>query len=178
MTTQRDEDLDPSFLKTIIDAKVPPSGLSEDRLEHTVKPDVLVALLGVYGTQFASYTTLLWQVPALSLTAQAFLLTIALNSMSTPQERMVASGLSLAITAAAVFLMHNHRGHAINHGFLAARVGEGLWLRDLLGPLSVTDATPKLADGVAVGELSITAATEFGRVVSLRSAPSTRPSLF
>jgi hypothetical protein len=37
-------------------------------------PDQLISLLSVYAGQYASYTTLLWQVPALSLTAQAFLL--------------------------------------------------------------------------------------------------------
>ena len=42
-------------------------------------PDQLTSLLGVYASRYASYTTLLWQVPALSLTAQAFLLTIALS---------------------------------------------------------------------------------------------------
>lgn len=35
-----------------------------------VAPDQLIALLGVSASQYASYTTLLWQVPALSLTAQ------------------------------------------------------------------------------------------------------------
>src|SRR6266567_2276116 len=33
-------------------------------------PDSLVSLLSLYGGQFGSYTTLLWQVPALGLTAQ------------------------------------------------------------------------------------------------------------
>jgi hypothetical protein len=39
-------------------------------------PGDMVALLNVYTGQFASYTTLLWQVPALGLTAQAFLMTM------------------------------------------------------------------------------------------------------
>jgi hypothetical protein len=42
-------------------------------------PDQLISLLGVYASQYASYTALMWQVPALSLTAQAFLLTLALG---------------------------------------------------------------------------------------------------
>jgi hypothetical protein len=28
-------------------------------------PDQLISLLGVYASQYASYTTLLWQVPSL-----------------------------------------------------------------------------------------------------------------
>ena len=32
-------------------------------------PDQLISLLGVYAARYASYTTLLWQHPALSLTA-------------------------------------------------------------------------------------------------------------
>ena len=46
------------------------------------------ALLAVYAGQFGSYTTLLWQVPALSLTAQAFLFTIALAKDANPGARV------------------------------------------------------------------------------------------
>jgi len=53
--------------------KPPEDGTKFDR-------DNLLSLLSVYTTQFASYTTLLWQVPALGLAAQAFLMTIVLGS--------------------------------------------------------------------------------------------------
>ena len=45
-------------------------------------PDQLISLPGVYAAQYASCTTLLWQVPALSLTAQALLLTMARKRLS------------------------------------------------------------------------------------------------
>jgi hypothetical protein len=57
----------------------PPVGGDRPKLAPET-PDQLISLLGVYANQYASCTTLLWQVPALSLTAQAFLLTIALSN--------------------------------------------------------------------------------------------------
>jgi hypothetical protein len=37
------------------------------KLTGEARDAFLVSLLGVYSAQYASYTTLLWQVPALSL---------------------------------------------------------------------------------------------------------------
>ncbi|WP_404381130.1 hypothetical protein LL946_12555 [Knoellia locipacati] len=55
----------------------------------------------------------LWQVPGLSLTAQAFLLTIALGSRSySANERLVAAALGLVVALASVQLMRRHRYHA------------------------------------------------------------------
>jgi hypothetical protein len=43
-----------------------PVSLPADDDRPKLAPDQLIALLGVYAGQYASYTTLLWQVPALS----------------------------------------------------------------------------------------------------------------
>lgn len=110
---------------------------------------VLAALLGVYATQFGSYTTLLWQVPALSLTAQAFLMTIALSDDSN-MARLIASVLSIMIAGTSISLMHNQRGHAINHGVLALRVSRKLGLARELGKLAIHDAKPEFADAETV----------------------------
>ena len=48
-------------------------------------------LLTIFAAQFNSYTSMLCTVPALALTAQAFLLTIALNNMSTRGATIVTS---------------------------------------------------------------------------------------
>jgi hypothetical protein len=105
--------------------------------------DNLISLLGVYATQFGSYTTLVWQVPALSLTAQSFLLTIALGSDSTKYARLIASGLSVVISWASYALLHDQRGHAINHGELAKRISEKLDLKQITdGDFTVDDAKP------------------------------------
>ncbi len=114
------------------------------RVEDEKNRDHLVSLLGVYAGQFGSYTTLLWQVPALGLTAQAFLLTIALDYASSRWARCTASVLSIIIALASAVLMHNQRGREINHGELLRRISEKLLLRDLLGgDIELDDALPQ-----------------------------------
>jgi hypothetical protein len=55
----------------------------------------------------------MWQVPGLSLTAQAFLLTIALGSQNyTLIERLVAALLGAAVAVASIQLMRRHMFHA------------------------------------------------------------------
>ena len=65
----------------------------------------LISLPGVYAARYASYTTLLWQLPALSLTAWAFLLTIALSHSDGVSARVTAAALSAVISAASYALM-------------------------------------------------------------------------
>jgi hypothetical protein len=103
-----------------------------------------ISLLGVYATQFGSYTTLLWQVPALSLTAQSFLLTIAVGSGSSNYARLISSGLSVIIALSSYALMHDQRGHAINYG----KISEYLSAQMCLGTLKLNenDAVPRTTD--------------------------------
>ena len=120
-------------------------------------PDVehLMSLVSVHASQYASYTSLLWQVPALGLTAQSFLLTIALTSSSSVTARLIASVLGIAIAAASWQLMHDQRGRAINHAALLRRlVGpHGLGLGPLLGHLTEPDGTPPCTDAVDIWEV-------------------------
>lgn len=53
--------------------------------------------------------TLLWQTPALALTAHAFLLTISLSSSSPRISVLVASFLGIVVSAMAMQLMAKHR---------------------------------------------------------------------
>jgi hypothetical protein len=111
-----------------------------------LSPGDMVTLLSVYTSQFGSYTTLLWQVPALGLTAQAFLMTIVLGGGSPPvthPARYTASGLSIVIALASTWLMHNQRARAINHAELAKRVSYRLSLTNLVGgSFALDDAVP------------------------------------
>ena len=100
-------------------------------------------LLTIFSTQFNSYTSLLWQVPALALTAQAFLLTIALNNMSTRGTTIVTSALAVLIALASWSLMHDQRGLAISHGCFVQELTEGMEL-DLTVPTTEDDAEPWL----------------------------------
>jgi hypothetical protein len=77
-------------LKIILEA---PAIILETPTQKGFEPDALLALLTVYTTQFGSYTTLLWQVPVLGLTAQAFLMTIALGMGISDDARIAASAL-------------------------------------------------------------------------------------
>jgi len=56
-----------------------------------------------------AYDEMMWQAPALSLTAQAFLLTIALGPGTTTVARLIASFLSGVAATASVILMRKHR---------------------------------------------------------------------
>lgn len=111
-----------------------------------LKLDNKINLLGVYATQFGSYTTLLWQVPALSLTAQSFLLTIAVGSASSNYARLISSGLSIIIALSSYALMHDQRGHAINYGEISKRLSAELGLAQYM--LDQDDAVPRTTDAV------------------------------
>lgn len=52
---------------------------------------------------------MLWQTPALALTAQAFLLTVALNEQASVLPRVVTAILGLLVAAASMQLMAKHR---------------------------------------------------------------------
>jgi hypothetical protein len=55
------------------------------------------------------WDSLLWQVPILSLTAQAFLFTIALGSDTSELSRIIAALLSAVVALLCVSLMARHR---------------------------------------------------------------------
>jgi hypothetical protein len=113
--------------------------------------DQLISLLEVYSAQYASYTTLLWQVPALSLTAQAFLLTLALGHGNGTSAKIIAVALSGVISAASYALMHDQRGHANYYGELARRVSGCLDLGTYLGgALTINDEDVDENDAEAV----------------------------
>ena len=61
----------------------------------------------------AQWDSLLWQVPVLSLTAQAFLFTISLGSGTSPTARILASSLSIIVTLLCTTLMARHRQNEI-----------------------------------------------------------------
>lgn len=123
------------------------------RLKDIIEPPPLpvfqqpadnLTLLNVYTTQFGSYTSMLWQVPVLGLTAQAFLMTIALGSGIKDDARIAAAALSMIIAWASQTLMHSQRGRAINQAELAKRVSSKLFLKHYLGDdFALEDAVPR-----------------------------------
>lgn len=72
-------------------------------------PELLV--YEVVAFRRMQYDGMMWQVPTLSLTAQAFLLTIALGPDSRPAARIISGLLSAVIALISVQLMSKHRRH-------------------------------------------------------------------
>lgn len=57
--------------------------------------------------------SMMWQVPVLSLTAQAFLLTIALAPGAGRPAQVVSAGLALVASITSIQLMAKHRFHEL-----------------------------------------------------------------
>jgi hypothetical protein len=68
----------------------------------------MLATYSAVAARRTQFDALLWQVPVLSLTAQAFLFTIALGD-GDAWARIVSSLLSLNITVISIMLMGRHR---------------------------------------------------------------------
>lgn len=66
-------------------------------------------LYHVVASRRLGYDQMMWQTPALSLTAQAFLFTIALDSASSRVARIVSMVLAMAAAGASIQLMAKHR---------------------------------------------------------------------
>ena len=131
----------------------------------------------------------LWQVPALGLTAQAFLMTIVLGTGSPPIShgaRYIASALSIIIAYASYHLMHDQRARAINNADSAKRISYKLSLTNLVGgsfglgdavPRKGTDAqnvwtTNRVIYGIWVVCMGLFAITDAFVIISLLSGTS------
>ncbi|AII07504.1 MULTISPECIES: hypothetical protein [Rhodococcus] len=67
------------------------------------------ALYRVVAARRLQYENLLWQVPALSLTAQAFLFSIALGQGVDTWARIFSAVLALNLSVISIMLMASHR---------------------------------------------------------------------
>lgn len=63
----------------------------------------------VVAARRLQWDNLLWQVPVLSLTAQAFLMTIILAADTGKIARLACCALSIVVTVICIQLMHRHR---------------------------------------------------------------------
>lgn len=90
------------------------------------------ALYQALASRRTGYDTLMWQVPALSLTAQAFLFTTALGSDSNT-ARLISASLALILSLISVQLMSKHRFHEQIDVRLMESLEKTLALDTLLG---------------------------------------------
>lgn len=77
------------------------------------RPELAAAVLAAGEQRRVSTDAMMWQVPALSLTAQSFLLTIVLGSSATRGGRAVAAGVGLVVAVGALQQMLKHRYHEV-----------------------------------------------------------------
>jgi hypothetical protein len=75
------------------------------------QPELATAVLIVGEQRRVSTDAMMWQVPALSLTAQTFLLTIVLGSSATAAGRAIAAMVGLVVALGALMQMLKHRYH-------------------------------------------------------------------
>lgn len=73
-----------------------------------VSPELLASIYQTLGNRRQGYDTMMWQVPAISFTAQAFLLTLALSG-GLGVARLVSAALALIIALISMQLMSKHR---------------------------------------------------------------------
>ncbi|GHH64216.1 hypothetical protein GCM10017772_00230 [Promicromonospora soli] len=77
--------------------------------EPAIDPDERRLIYATVTARRLQQDSLVWQVPVLSLTAQAFLYTIALGPESSGFARIVSAVISIVITVLSVTLMARHR---------------------------------------------------------------------
>jgi hypothetical protein len=69
----------------------------------------LIAVWQTVAARRQSYDAMMWQTPALGMTAQAFLLSLALGSGTSALSRIISAGLSVLISVMVVQLLAKHR---------------------------------------------------------------------
>jgi|SRR6266496_1936795 len=107
-------------------------GLNDDDLANdatAIPRDVLGDVYTALAARRTAFDTLMWQIPTIGLTAQAFLLTIALGAGSSRWARMVAGSLALVTALVAIQTMANALG-----------AGSSRWARMVAGSLALVTA--------------------------------------
>lgn len=108
----------------------------------------LTTVYEVIAERRTAFDTLMWQVPAIALTAQAFLLTIAFGDGSSQIARIVSGVLSIVVAAVTTQTMLKHQANELTDSLILQEIEKVMKVR--LGD----DAAPhgKPADrGEAVG---------------------------
>jgi hypothetical protein len=86
------------------------SGIREQALPlaSDLSPEARLTILSVVEARRSAINTLAWQVPALTLTAQAFLLSLAAAPATTGAGRLFAAGIGLVTVLATLQLFARH----------------------------------------------------------------------
>ena len=93
----------------------------------------LLTVWQVVAARRASYDAMMWQTPALGMTAQAFLLTLALGSGASNSARMISAALSILISLMVVHLLAKHRRNEFLDSLVLEEIEAGLDFSRLVG---------------------------------------------
>lgn len=90
-------------------------------VDRVTSPAAMPEVYAAVAARRSQFDSLLWQVPVLTITAQAFLFTISLGSDTQAPARIISCLLSLLITFLTLQLFARHR---------QAEVTDAHWLED------------------------------------------------
>ena len=90
-------------------------------LENDYRGELSLAVYEAVYLRRLQFDNLLWQVPVLSLTGQAFLFTTALDGGTSRMARLIAASLALVASVLSMHLMARHR---------QAEVSDARWLEE------------------------------------------------
>lgn len=94
-----------------------------------VPPDRVDTVYSVVANRRTAFDTLMWQVPALGLAAQAFLLTIAYGGSSSNAARFVSGTLSIVVALVAIQTMLKHRANEKTDNLILKRIEDAQGIR-------------------------------------------------
>lgn len=89
----------------------------------------------VLAARRQQWDALLWQVPALSLTGQAFLLVIALGDTSAALARYLAAGLGFLLALVSVVTLASHRTTEVSDAHIMRDLEKRLGIVPVSGPV-------------------------------------------
>ncbi len=125
--------------------------------------DLTVALYQVITARRLAYDSMMWQSPGLGLTAQAFLMTIALSPDTKAVARLLAAILGLAVALLSIQLMSKHRYLESIDSRLAEELETRLGIQDKLGMKPHASAAARSGGRVQPGWLAKHRSFEFWR---------------
>ncbi|MFD5250189.1 hypothetical protein ACFWIW_36970 [Amycolatopsis sp. NPDC058340] len=90
--------------------------------ERPAASPVTITQYQILATRRQAFDTLMWQVPALSLTAQSFLLSLAYGAQSSPLAAAVTGLLSTIVSAMSIQLLLRQRQNEVTDSVLLHRI--------------------------------------------------------
>lgn len=95
--------------------------------------DLSVALWQTMAARRSGFDAMMWQTPALGMTAQAFLLTLALGPGTARWARLISAVLSLMLSLMVMQLMAKHRQNEVSESRRLEQIEVILGFRERFG---------------------------------------------